>query len=679
MSIATRALAALALLAPLALAQDERKGGQELVDGALYDHDYSFVLRAADEGWALQDEDAIRAFVPDAVAGAIRAPQLFCALVAERLPNTEVVDFARLLLDGMPVENKQVVEFEEIEYLGLPGVRFLMSGRIEGVNVLYLNTVFVRDDWAFQLLAWTVEGMGLGREALIAPSENFELLEPAPRARSAVPGPRNAHGASWRVREGVFESAAFGFGVEPPEGWTLLVGERLELLNPDGYFGLYHQESECYLVCIAEAVVGAEEENFLNYLRGGIAFNLGRAPLEDELVFEAAGKPRSFLDFGDVGVSGVGLRHLHTAWIEGSNCLQLIAWHPTSLASEAEAVLGEATSAVYLLEEAARIELAAALAELPDRDLHIGPGSSLRGGVYRDFELGLTWAEPRGPMWDTRAGQLVRQFNPMARMQFVSDPTGLAGQLLAEASFGYENEEYHELVVQPLLELPQAKVLEETRAFDSWGVPAQTTSVTAVVDGLELSWAVATTVYEGIALQWLVWGSFSNLSHHAAEVESARDALRVNRAGLPMTRVEGGRFYDDRLGYSLSMGEGASAIEDITPPQIRALGGVVTYESGENRVIAMAMWSPQLGHTEEHADFVAELFAGAFPERAREAEYETSASELAGRPATRLVFKDEGDGVEARFITEGGRLFALCVAGPSSTEAYDPTQLEILP
>jgi hypothetical protein len=69
-------------------------------------------------------------------------------------PGMRLEPLVRLVVDNMTVEGKHIDKTEDIRYCDQAAVRTTLSGKVNGLDLRYVVMLFIRDGFAYQLLAW---------------------------------------------------------------------------------------------------------------------------------------------------------------------------------------------------------------------------------------------------------------------------------------------------------------------------------------------------------------------------------------------------------------------------------------------------------------------------------------------------------------------------------------------
>ena len=676
-------LALFALWARPVVAQtDERASGQVVEGERLVDNDYAFALERPDESWSLLHEDEVRTMVPDAVAGMMRAPLTWSCVIVERVPDLDLDAYADYLIGTMELQDVRVVERVAAELDGRPAVSYQVVGQHEGLELTFRTVISGREGFAYQVVTWAPLQPPPSISDLNRPARSFRFLETVPRARFAGAIVANLHGPGWRVRDGVFESAAYGLRVVPAEGWRLVVGVELEVLNSDAELALYHQGSETFLTVIPEQAAGVDRKELIASVRRSTAEAMGALPTGRLIQWRVGERVRRFVELTTRGDGPFDQILAHGAWFQGEQCTQVLLNYQPALADQAEAAIAEALKGFSELGPEERAELTAQLAELPDPEEHVGLDLCLRGGVFRDFDCGLEWRKPDQGYWSVQADQSVRVDNPDVRLQFESISTGVLGTIEARRGVEVDPRDWHDDAVNWIFDLPAGRVIDATAPTELAGAPALTTRVGATWDGIPLQWRITTCITGGRGVIHTVWATYAGLERYPDAVQASLDALTVHADGLVEIERTPGRFVDRRFGFEVDFGAVASRPRDRTPAGRESICRVVSSRRGPDSLFAVCSWVPQAAETPDQVealfiDLVGSFMASELSRPVHRLDWEAEAIEIDGRPAKRLIFGTHDPWIEAQFMLVGERIVgALCISPDEFSPMLPPDLLK---
>jgi hypothetical protein len=644
-------------VAPASIAQEKQ--------AAVIDDDYRFRIDPIKGEWRLLREHEMKEIVPDALAGAVSFKGYYGVVIAESAPDVELKPFARFILDNMPLESKKVLGFEEIEFKGRTAVRFDVTGTIGDVDVHYQNTVFLNDGFAFQVLGWGPRQRvhaGSFRPFLDA----FRVLEGNIKGRSRLQPVADTQGVGWRVTEGVFESAAMRMVVEPRGNWALAVGVQLQQMNADAEVGLVHSLPDVYVTLLVERASGVDKEKFTQVTLDQWGDPDLYEDMGESMTATIAGREVKLHRFKTRGVPATEL--VKGAFFEGDFCVQLVGWYVKGLKDKAQKVLPEAFASIRFMSEEKAAALGRELQRGVDPENRVGPGHCLRRGIYRDFDKGFSWRKPDG-YWRVLVGDEARMRNEDAVLFLEEPAAGLVGLVITEPAGEFSVQDYHKAVATNMFGEDHAKPAKMT--LD--GVEALSTEARLSVSELELAYRVVTTMHNGHAFQFLVYGVPGNMEASSAAVDALIKGVRFPR-GVAKTSTKSNVFADHRLGFSLRVPDATWRHADRTPKWIAPMASLHRWRSDDDEILALSICAVQEGQNATwFAGFIEKLLADRLGGLV-ESGTTKSKSTLGGLPCDVLSAKWKGGSFDTYLLMRDRTFYALMLVhlgddpGPTSEQ-----------
>lgn len=627
----------------------------------LEDPDYRFRIQRPGPAWRLLPEADARRVVPDAVAGLTDLRGSNFVVIVEEAPGVDLDPFVGVLQGNLALEDAEFSEVEVLTYQGVPARRWTGSGLRNGLAVRTRHLLLQRGRFLVQLVGFGVRTAGGGRpdSDLSVLEQHLVLTEGEIRPRRLAKVVSDMRGVGWRIRGGVYQDAAHGIELRPPEGWRLAVGSELATMNTSACVGLVAAAPEVYLVLIVERAHKVDRGPFLERLSSAVGESGGKA--QGEPVAQVVGG-RAFPLQRYRLTSGLPVTLYHGSRLDDGRAVQVQSWYISALEPRAAPMLESAYAAVRFLDEPARRALAAELLREPDPQDIVGPGYGLRRGLYRDFERRFEWAKPAG-FWRVAAGQDARTVNAVAALSLEEPSLGLNGLVIAEELADAEPESLHRHLVERLE--PKDGVPEPTRV-DLQGAQALVSEVRPGVLPLPFRYTVASVIKGERAYQFLVWGLEGNLEAARPQVLEALHGLRFPERIVAQERQEDA-FVDHRLGFRFRRPGGSGwRFTNLTPPAITSVATLASYEGSGGVVIAGAFCALQEGQDER---FMRDLVLQMLRQRAQEqlGEPEETASTFLGLPGRRIVVQ-AGTRRMTAWLAQRERTFYLLLAG-STREA----------
>jgi len=575
-------------------------------DRGVTDEDYRFRIAPPGPGWRVLDEKGIQPLLPDGVAGAMQDGGVFGAVMVEGAPGANLKAMAQLLLDDMPLEGKVTEEFSSLTYCGKSAIRFKVRGSLNGVKFVYQNIIFMNDDHLYQVLSWGLESR-VGPRSFDLFTRAFSLLPGEVRGRISERVTLDSHGVGWRVKDGVFESAALRIALRPPGGWRLAVGAELGGMNADAEVGMICEGPEIYLVVISELAVGVDHAIFAE----AAVTALGDRDFKESgppRPMKIAGREVQVRRFSTVSFGGEQAFDIYKcAFFEGDFCIQVAAWCHTAYRDQAEKRLPEALGTIRILSEEEAGTVQEELLAGPDPENRVGAGYCLRRGIYRDFENGFTWRKPRG-FWRVTVGDEARAENEDATIIFEEPSLGVQGTVIVEDVGDLDGPAYHRLVLQGMFGEEQAgKTAEKAKQVKVGEVPAFTSMGALHFPGFNMLYRVTTMVVNRRGIQFLIYGVPANMAAVTRQVDEAVAGLDVKLDMTPVVK-HGDTVLDLRLGYAFRGPGRGFRYSDLTPAEIQPMASIHHWQKGSTEVVTLGLCALQEGQDGAwFEDFVSRL------------------------------------------------------------------------
>ncbi|MDX2092592.1 MAG: hypothetical protein SFX73_32305 [Kofleriaceae bacterium] len=539
----------------------------------LVDEDYRFEIAWPGDGWKLTREADIRKLVPDAVAGAMDGDALFGAIIVEVAPGSTATEFADLLIEQLPIEGKTVELRERIKYAGVDAERYVVAGRMNGVDFRFANNVFVRDRFVFQVLGWgQVTKLSASAGELKPFFEAFKALPGEIKGR--VPAPvTDAHGVGWHVKGGVFESAVTALRARPTNNWRLMVGDPLIRANRDAEVGLAHSNPDVYIALIPErAPPPAQRAAFVERMRSALEGTRGE-PYQARF----AGSPLEMVSVA--ATTGVKLQYLHGVHVANDQLVQVQAWFHAADRERALKVLPTGLAAFETMPATEAKALMASFEQRRDTQAAIGPFYALRAGVYRSFAKGWTWKKPVG-VWRITTGDEARVLNAEAEISLYEPSKFLYGVVLPQQTTSTAKE-FHALA---LAANPGTKVSEREVGR------ARVTVLDLGHGATQFRWHVASLVENGLGLQIMFWGQKVDMDAQGALIDAAIAGFSIDK--LEATSEANGEYIEHRFGFAVRTPGPGFRFRDQTPIGMDAIAKLVMWERGNSMFGALAVHFP---------------------------------------------------------------------------------------
>ncbi len=617
--------------------------------------EYRFRLTSPGPGWQLQDRQQIQQITPDAQVGLAHTKGVMAVVIVERAAGMTVQAMTDLIINGMPLENKQIVAREDDEYLGLPAVRYQLTGNISDIPMSYSGRVFLREGYAYQIVAFAAKGVA--EQSLIDEVfDNFSLTEGKIEPKSEHQQRVDTDGVGWRLKGGVFESAVSGLRVTPTEGWRAVVGAEARRINADAEVVMVNNSPEAYFFVLPELIGSASPEVYrADRLAQNITAMKGEIKQETYpgkiLGEEVQMTQLSSSDFPWVFQVGVGF---HDGW-----AVQATGWYSSSFGEEGKKAIHTAIGNVTRMSAADVAKLREELLAQPDQQNQVGANHSLRGGVYEDYEHGVRWTKPLG-FWEVYAGHAARDVNPIAQL-YARYQNSSAHMLLVAEDLppGTSAAEYHSAAFSGVSKNLNLKAKKRAvRATIGSGAALLSDGMTEAA-GIELYYRVITAVQGSHGLQLHLWGPAAGISQHEKALSEVAKKLELLDTLTP-TSHKGDRFIEHRLGYSLDLPSQYRYV-DATPAEIAGIGSFATWGvDGKDWVGILALCMIEEGQDEEWSlDFMEGRIKESYAQLLGDKSAARSEEDLFGLRARHLVWTSPGVHLDAYLFRRGKTIFAL--------------------
>lgn len=669
-------LAAVALGAAPAAAQDP--SGQVLArDGSvLEDLDYRFRLSRPARGWTLLPEERSREVSPDSLAAAHSNTGMWGAVIAEEAPGLDLEAFRDTIFENIGAENKERLSDERGTLGALPAWRILSRGEVNGVPVFFRHVIVARGEFVYQIVSWTMAHSAQPPSGLELMESAFSFLDGPAKARRFGSRTRDQDGIGWRVRSGAFESAAYRLRVTPPEGWRLVLGDDLQGMSDDAEVGLEHAGPEAYLVVVPEMFDSPDSAAIEASLRRQNRAAYGE-PTAEKATWSVLGQKVEFESYAvNIGIDVVFwwgvVRRDRTFY-------QVLGWYPTASGDEGRATIEAVLGGIqYLGDEEAR----ALVKEMDAASVAysaVGAEFALRRGRYQHFGAGYALTTPPG-FWRVSTGQSARAVNEAADLVIEDPERGLLALVILDPGLEADEESYHHLVVE---ELWSEQTPPESVGASVEKVGAATARSSAAAfdsDGLTMWYRVTTLQHRGTGIQVHAFGHIVNRARIEEGARMLLKGLELPEAGLAATQVSATAHEDHRLGFRFRTSGSPWRLREQTPPALAPIGTLLWGHGGEGVLLLMGLHAVAEGQDEA---FMLDLLRGAIEQQLGEKELtsERNPGVFAGQPAVRLTVS-AGEFRGHVLLVQRGRLTYLLMHGREDGKPLDPEleqRLQFLP
>lgn len=627
----------------------------------LEDPDYCFRIESPGSEWTILDEPAARDRSPIAVGGMFNLRGVQYLVTAEATPKTDLDEVVRLVQAASMLDSREFSASESLTFQGLPARRWTGRGSLNGIAYRLQFLLFLRDGFAFKLV-----GSAPAREAPTAElgllERQFVLTPGGVRARPQVVVHRNDRGPGWRLQDGVYQNASYGFEVRAPDGWRFVIGDELLAARDTACVGLVCLNPEAYVEWTLERARGVEETAYCaQMVPDFVAGTVSSAPVPTSMLGLSFPLVRRDLPTAN------SLVHFDATRVREGMGVHVRAWYRSSFDATARPELDRALNSGHFLDANARASLARELDRLGDPENEVGVDCSVRNRVFRSFDHGFTWMKPAG-FWTVDGGERARARHPDASMVVHCAEQGVTGTLIVTSGVEIDPRVHHDLIVDGLGGTP---VSREPRAINLGGTQALLTVSEAKINSLDVTYFIVSLVRDTRAFQFVLLGLTGNVAAARSSFDAAITGLRVPKA-VPRLELTDTAVTDHRLGFRLRKPSGTGwRFEDHTPPDISPIGSMLAYRSEEVVVTGAAMCVPDVARVRQSIIDALEAEARADPEWAPMVETQGM---LGGLPARRIVLSGAWPAV-VRFIERDRTLYYLTIQAEKPVDSAAEREL----
>ncbi len=616
---------------------------------------YRFRLAQPGPNWQLLEHDDARQIASDAQAAVSIDTGLTAVVIVEHVPGLNLEQMSTLILESMPIEGKSFTARESEIYVGLPALRFEVSGLVNDIPMDYAGRIFLREEFSYQVIAFAPRGTAK-KEDWDRAFESFSLTDGEIKPVIDNTISPDMIGVGWRLKDGVFESAVSGLRVSPQSGWRAVVGAEARRMNADAEVVLVHQAPDAYFLVIPERIGASSEEAYTMNRVDSTAVTLKGTVKRTQIKSELLGKTvdSTVLSEGEVPWTFQVSVAFDKGW-----AVQATGWYAAGVGEDGEKAIAEAMKSVAWLPQRERDALRRELLAAPDQQDVVGSAFSLRSGVFRDYEYGLQWAKPKG-FWELSVGQEVRAINPRALLYGRYSNSALHILLIADDSIAeVDASSYHErsvMSVQQRLGLDVTKSKQKSRIGSGAALLSDGKTTTG---GIDLGYRIVTAASGKRGVQLHIWGVATSMKEHALAAALAARALELHPR-LPASEMRKGVYLDHRLGFSMKL-DREYRYTDSTPAELAGIGSYPTWGvDGKDWIGVLALRAIEAGRDREWSmnlmeDRIRESFSKIVKSGIAKKEEVT----LVGMPARHLSWTANGMRLDAYLVRRHQTIYAL--------------------
>ena len=195
--------------------------------------DLAFSLEPTNPHQEILEGESLKHLNRDAVVGFVDRNQSFYSLIiVSQFERLSVKEFAKVILDELPIQNKKVLSFTERSFQNNPGVNMSFEGELEGQILKYdIDFIYFKD-----IIYQHVSFMLLKRDqaSLSDLKPKFRLILDSDPKINSLKEESSRFGLAWYIDE--FEFSHLGYGVSAPakiDGFRTIWGEDAAFFHPD--------------------------------------------------------------------------------------------------------------------------------------------------------------------------------------------------------------------------------------------------------------------------------------------------------------------------------------------------------------------------------------------------------------------------------------------------------------
>ena len=467
---------------------------------SIEDRNYLFRIDKPNRSWEFLDREMAATYDVTGVAGIFdpRRRRFGLVTAAPALADTPLGHLEAFLALA-PKGAINPLATAEATVLGRPGAIMVFDGiSIQGAVVGEMR-VILRDGYAISFTAAgdksTVRKDG---STFVPVFRCFSLLSgtvKAPRPKNAID---DVHGQGWHVKDGTYSNAVFGFDVYPVGSWKFVLRDELDQRGSDAEIGVEKKfENGAMTWTLAATTVGAQAEAVAAERIAAKIPERARRAARAKLLILVIGAPKGLSLVRFPSPQSNQIETAYVAFAREGVVYDLQMWYPAAQRSRVAQIVTDVTRSLRFVTpkqfEAAR----GRQASLPDRQTEVAGHTTLRKGIYTDYENGVTWTSSGRP-WRIRIGAGARKITRRDDADVVlHEPTTGVVAVLAVASVK-ENETPAEAHTAAVAAAGLGAGSGKPKSTSIAGVPALRSSV-QTPEGRRV--AVTTLRREKIAIQ----------------------------------------------------------------------------------------------------------------------------------------------------------------------------------
>jgi hypothetical protein len=579
-NLAILCLLLLLFIVPFAAGEDSH---QKIEGDVLRDLDYGFELKRPNANWVFLDEEEIKQFYPNAVAGAYNPKiKIYLAVIAEEVSNVELSDYGSFMLSNFNVDNRQILLQRELKIGEKKAGRYKISGNNQGVDFTYFITIYQHEGFFYQIASWWISPM-IEKE----PEELVEIHDKFSFIPDVKPHPRDSsvftvdEGIGWRLDKDGYTNVIDGFRCRHPgKGWRFMGARELREVNSNASMGIENEREGIYAIVIAERITGISDAEYEDMILGMFeADHEVEKPVESKV--ELCGEELTRHLYDKVRMENISMDFTFVITSHDDVGIQILAWWFHAKERAAKARLDDLYQYFSWLEKDEKERLSKDFVENTNIERSVGPGECFRNLVYRNFPFGFTLKLPKA-FWKHAIGSDARYMNDDANLILEHLDTGMNCILILEELENFNSEEYHLLVT----DMYEAPAYANTEIHMIGSHLFRSTRFTSIEEGREFVYNLITSTQGSKHMQLMMFGFALNMNDTQSIEKNIMEGIEFTGEEINASEIlEDGSFVDYQLGFRFSPQDDEMVVKDVTPEHIRSLGTMFQAVTGDSDVV----------------------------------------------------------------------------------------------
>jgi hypothetical protein len=360
----------------------------------LEDYAYQVRLSLPNDRWQFLDQKKSKQISSLGIIGATQPQtQLLGMILVEKVGNLPLEEYAQAVFDVSPLKDIQIEEVTEIDFQKNKAIQMIFTAENQQKRFKYVNIITIRQGFAYQALvagpsAWTK------LEDLFAFINSIQFLDGKIEEPIFQRLQADQKTQTWQISNQRFESI-FGFSVQAPDQWRLLVGKELAQINGEAELGLMFQDPQIHVLISKNPCPIQNDLLCSDYFRKEIQKSLSLGAEKESFELQIQKEKMKISRF----------EHTHYQYYYGNQVIkgvstQFLAW---GILGQAEVVTERLKQLPDFVNPLTSAELSALRAKLYEQKRQfdfINAESSLIAGEYRHYQHQLKFQVPTG-IWQS--------------------------------------------------------------------------------------------------------------------------------------------------------------------------------------------------------------------------------------------------------------------------------------